>query len=267
MTASSRRLYALVLEGRSADHRHEPEIHGALADRLLEIGHARNIAVEILLEQLLVFLDRHFDELRTRGFRGLAHVSGDFGQFIIGAEILFLPDERLHRDKIDDAFERRLAANRKLDYKRPRAETIDHHLDAACEIRTRSVHLIDEAYAGYAIAVRLTPNSFRLRLHTGDRIEHRNRAIEDAQRAFHFDGEIDVARRIDDVDAVVLPEAGRGGGRDRDAALLLLLHEVHGGGAVVHFADLMRTAGIIEDALGRRRSCPASICAAIPILR
>src|SRR6185295_9713501 len=59
--------------------------------------------------------------------------------------------------------------------------------------------------------------------------------------------------RVDDVDAVILPETRRRSGRDGDAALLLLLHPVHGRGAVVHFADLMRLAGVVEDALGRRR--------------
>src|SRR5665647_1124034 len=39
----------------------------------------------------------------------------------------------------------------------------------------------------------------------------------------------------------------------RDATLLLLLHEVHGSSAVVHFADLVRLAGVIEDPLRRRR--------------
>src|SRR6202012_3936023 len=66
-----------------------------------------------------------------------------------------------------------------------------------------------------------------------------------------FNREVDMARRVDDVDAVIFPEAGRRGRRDGDAALLLLLHEVHGGGAVMDFADLMGLAGIIENALGR----------------
>src|SRR3546814_8327349 len=66
-------------------------------------------------------------------------------------------------------------------------------------------------------------------------------------------GEIDVAGRVDDVDAVIVPEARRSGRRDRDAPLLLLLHPVHGGGALMDLADLVGLAGVIEDALGRGR--------------
>ena len=36
-------------------------------------------------------------------------------------------------------------------------------------------------------------------------------------------------------------------------ALLLLLHPVHGRGAVMHLADLVGLAGVEEDPLGRRR--------------
>ena len=50
-----------------------------------------------------------------------------------------------------------------------------------------------------------------------------------------------------------VPGRGRRGGRDRDAALLLLLHPVHRGRALVDLADLVRAARVIEDALGRRR--------------
>jgi hypothetical protein len=68
-----------------------------------------------------------------------------------------------------------------------------------------------------------------------------------------------VAGGVDDVDAVfvegqvhALPEAGGGSRGDRDAALLLLLHPVHRGGAVVHFTDLVVHTGVEQDALGRR---------------
>ena len=45
---------------------------------------------------------------------------------------------------------------------------------------------------------------------------------------------------------------GRSGRRNRDAAFLFLFHPVHGGGTVVHFAQLVVDAGKEQDAFGRR---------------
>src|SRR5262249_8258838 len=83
-------------------------------------------------------------------------------------------------------------------------------------------------------------------------IENADGAVENAQRAFHLDSEIDVAGRIDDVEALAVPERGGRGGSDSDAALLLLLHPVHGRGAFMHLAHFVAFAGVIEDALGGR---------------
>jgi len=61
-----------------------------------------------------------------------------------------------------------------------------------------------------------------------------------------------VAGGIDDVQAVIAPETGRRGRRDRDPALLLLLHPVHRGGALMDFANLVRLAGVEQNTLGGR---------------
>ena len=66
--------------------------------------------------------------------------------------------------------------------------------DREVEIRAHAVHLVDEANARHAVFVGLTPNGFRLRLHAGDGIEHRAGAVQHAQAALDFSGEIDVAR-------------------------------------------------------------------------
>ena len=127
----------------------------------------------------------------------------------------------------------------------------DDLLERPLEVRADAVHLVDEADARHAVLVGLAPHGLGLRLDAGDRVEHGDRAVEDAQRALDFGREVDVAGRVDDVDAVLAPEAGRRGGRDRDAALLLLLHPVHDGRAFVDLTDLVGDAGVEQDALGR----------------
>ena len=126
-------------------------------------------------------------------------------------------------------------------------------MHGAGEVRADAVHLVDERDPRHGVLVGLAPDGLGLRLDAGDGVEQRDRAVEDAQRALDLDGEVDVAGRVDDVDAVLAPLAGRRGGRDRDAALLLLLHPVHRGGALVDLADLVGPPRVIEDALGRRR--------------
>ena len=57
---------------------------------------------------------------------------------------------------------------------------------------------------GHAVALHLPVDGDRLALHALARVEHEDRAVEHAQRALHLDGEVDVARRVDDVDVVGL---------------------------------------------------------------
>src|SRR6204780_1500809 len=125
------------------------------------------------------------------------------------------------------------------------------------EIRADAVHFVDERNARNAVLVRLAPDRLRLRLHAGNGVKNGYRAVEHAQRALYFNGEIHVPRRVNNVDAVrfveALPGSRRRSGRDRDSALALLLHPVHYRGAFVHFANLVSHTRIEQDALSGRR--------------
>ena len=146
-----------------------------------------------------------------------------------------------------------LRADRELDRHRVGAEAVAHRLHGGEEVRAGAVHLVDERDARHLVLVGLPPDRLGLRLDAGDRVEHGDRAVEDAEAALHLDREVHVPGRIDDVDPMVAPERGRRGRRDRDAALLLLRHPVHRRGALVDLAHLVGAAGVVEDPLGRRR--------------
>ena len=181
---------------------------------------------------------------------------GEIGRDLLDGVVLALdglaaPGQRPHLQQVDDADEIALGTDRDLQHQRGRTEPLDHHVDAAEEVRTGAVELVDEAHPRHVVLLGLPPDLLGLRLDTGDTVEHGNGTVEHAQRALHLDGEVDVTRGVDDVDLVTLPRRRRGGGGDGDPPLLLLVHPVHDGGALVDLADLVRDAGVEQDALGR----------------
>ena len=254
------RLYPLVLEGGAVQHRDERPGQGPLADaapqgRLVGFG-----PVQVGVKHVVVGLHGRLDQPRAvlRGPRG--EVGGDGADDELGAQRLVLPDDGAHRHQVDEAPVARLRADGKLENQRRRVQPGADHVDAAEEVGADAVHLVDEADARHAVAVGLPPHRLRLRLDPGDGVEDGDRPVEDAQRALHLDGEVHVPRRIDDVDPVVAPEAGRGGGCDGDTAFLLLLHPVHDGGAVVDLAEFVAYAGVEQDAFGRGGLAGIDVC-------
>jgi hypothetical protein len=57
-----------------------------------------------------------------------------------------------------------------------------------------------------------------------------------------------------------LPEAGSGRGSNGDSAFLFLLHPVHSGGTVMDLANLVRDAGVEQDALSRSGLAGVDMC-------
>src|SRR5262249_51520665 len=154
--------------------------------------------------------------------RALFEVSGDLFDTIVGAETILVPDECLLLHQVDYAGELVLVADRNLEQQWSRLELLPHLIDHALELGADAVHLVDERDSRHAILVGLPPDGFRLRLNAADRAEDRHRAVQHTQRALDLDGEIDVPGRVDNVDSIVTPEAGRRSRGNRDAALLLL---------------------------------------------
>ena len=130
-----------------------------------------------------------------------------------------------------------------------RSMTVLHLLHNAVEVRADAVHLVDERDLRHLVLLGLAPHLLGLRLHAADRAVESHGAVENAERTLHLSREVDVSGSVDQRQAVVAPLNARRGGLNRDAALLLLHHEVHRRGAVMHLADLVVLARIVEDTL------------------
>ena len=127
-----------------------------------------------------------------------------------------------------------------------------YHFKNMIEVSTHDIHLIDIYHPGDIVMVGLSPYCLRLRLNTSLCTEDRNAAVENSQRTLDFNGEVNVTRGIDDVNAGIAPMAGGCSGGDGNTALLLLLHPVHGCSTLMGLTYLVVYTGVIKNALCRR---------------
>src|SRR5690606_12241731 len=157
----------------------------------------------------------------------------------LGALAGFVPDDGFHLDQVDDALEGVFGTDRDHDGHGIGAQARLQLVVDLEEVGAGAVHLVDEGQTRHAVLVGLAPHGFGLRLHAAHGAVHHAGAVEHAHGTLHLDGEVHVSRGVDDVDAVfgivaghAAPKRRRSGRRDGNAALLLLLHPVHGGSAI-----------------------------------
>src|SRR5579863_2977086 len=188
--------------------------------------------------------------------RFLLHAGGYLGMVGFGAEVIG-KDDRLLIYQIDKALKVGLAPNRNLNWHGDSPKAVSNHVHGAPEVGACAIHFIDKTDARNIILVRLPPDRLRLGFDSRDRIKDNHASVEDAQRALHLGGEVNVTGGVNDVDTVVLPETGRRGRCNRDAAFLLLHHPVHSRRPFMHLTHAVNLLGVEEDAL--RGRCFTSI--------
>ena len=240
------RVDALVAQRRTAEHGDHPHRDRRFANRGFELGLGQRGALEILLGNGVVEIRDRLDHLIARICGRGSDVVRDLDDGRRVGDIAGEHD-RLHRHEIDDPRERVLAADHELDRHRVAAEALANIRDDGGQRRPDAIELVDEREARNLELVGLMPDRLRLRLNACDAAEHHDRTVEDAQRALDLDREVDVARRVDEMDLVLLPLERDRGRRDGDAALALLLHPVHLGLTVVDLADLVDLARMEEE--------------------
>ncbi|MNL03037.1 hypothetical protein D3C87_1235620 [compost metagenome] len=243
-------LHATVAERRTGEHGHEGTRQHTLADAHAQHVGRRLFASQVGMHRCVVLLDCQLHEPCAMVQRRGQGIGRHVRHAVRLAGIVLVPDERTHADQVDHTAEVAFRADGQLHRHGFHAETLFHHRDHAQEIRAEPVELVDEGDARHAVLVREAPIRLGLWLHACNAVEHDHGTIEHTQRTVHFDVEVDVAGRVDQVDLRCVPADRDGRAADGDAALLLLRLEVHAGRATAHVADAMALAGIEQDAFG-----------------
>src|SRR6266849_6877781 len=249
------RLDTFILECRSHHHRKQLQPDRGFTQRRLQFIRRNGLAFQKLVQNFVIVLGDGFDKLRMERLSLFLQFRGNIGGLILRANRLVLPNDGFHGDQIHHSSKLVFLSNGDLNRDWLGVEALAEGIDGMLEISTHLVDLVNETNSRNAVLVRLPPYFFRLRLHSVHRVKYSNGAVEHAQRSFHLGRKVNVAGRIDNVDADVAPSTGRRRRRNRYAPLLLLLHPVHDGRAFMHLADTVRLSRIKQDAL-RRRGLP-----------
>ena len=212
------------------------------------------MAVEVFVGDLVVAVCDCLDQLLAVFLRIGKHPGRNLPDLRVETERIggvILEEIGLHLHEVHEAGEILLGTDGQEERMSVGAQLLAHLLDAGVEICAHPVHLVDKGEARNAVFVGLPPDGLGLGLNPADRTEDRHCAIEDPERTLHFGCEIDVSRRVDDVDAVLdrrerahrrNPCAGDCSRRDGDAPLAFLLHPVGDRRALVHLPHLVNGA-------------------------
>ena len=117
---------------------------------------------------------------------------------------IIVPDFCLHVNQVNDSDEVFFLADGHLNRNGVGLEPIFHHLHDTEKVGTEDIHFVDKGHTRNAIVVGLSPDRFGLGLNAA-LAQNSYGTIEDAQGTFDLNGEVDVAGRVDDVDAMIFP--------------------------------------------------------------
>ena len=178
------------------------------------------------------------------------------GRAILAAHDAF---KRVHRLRLPvvDALKIRPVPNRPVHRKRADAEHALEFVDQLQWIFHRAITLVHERedrHAALAADLEQLPG---LWLDAFGGINHHDDGVHGGQHAIGVLGEVFVAGSVEQVETVAVVVELQHGGADRDAALLLQLHPVGGGGALVlargHGAGELHGTAVEQELFGERR--------------
>ena len=131
-----------------------------------------------------------------------------------------------------------------------RGEQVEHLVDDFVGAGVGAVDLVDDDDGLEAHLQRLRHHELGLRQRAFGGVHQHQRAVHHVEDALDLAAEVGVARRIDDIDAGVLPHDRGRLGENGDAALALEIVGIHG--ALDHALVLAIGAGLLQQPVDQR---------------
>ena len=196
--------HTLVLEGRTTNSRNDLTSNGALAQPFLDVLDRQIPLFQVLVHQFFTGFCGSFYQLGAIFFNIVDHVGRDLFLAEGHAHVFIVPVVSSSTDQVDLTNEVFFSTNWQLQSNRGMPQALLDLTQHTLEISPLTVQLVNVDNAWYTVFVGLTPYSFRLRLYTGRTAEDDNRAIQYTQRTLNLNGEVNVARSINDVQTIAV---------------------------------------------------------------
>ena len=209
-------------------------------------------AVEVLHHQLVVGLGHQVAQTVARNLRGLGVIGRNVLDAVVGGAIL-IEVARLHAQHVDDALEILGHANGDGDRPQTAAETRVQLRHDGVEVGVLAIDVVDEYRARKAHPLGLAPQLRGHDLRPGHGIDDEERHFSGLHGGQRVADEIGMARRVEQVDLVIMIRNGRDGRPQRELAANFLLVVIEVGLAVMRRPHARGAAGNVQHRLGERR--------------
>ena len=183
----------------------------------------------------------------------------ELGRDVDFGDLLAVVDVRLHAEKVDDARELVLAADRDLDGHDLRAEGVAQVVDGDREVGALAVEHVAEQDARQATLVGARPEPLGLHLDAEHAVDDHEGGLDDAQRGDGVGEEARVAGRVEQVEAEALALDVREAGRQAELTSLLVVVVVGDRRAFDHVPQAIDHAGLVQQTLEQRRLAGAAV--------
>ena len=234
-------------------HRNEQLLRDGLVKQPLKLFLRQLLrAVQVLHHQLVVGLGHQVAQLVAGDLRFFLVLGRNVLDAVVGGAVL-VEIARLHAQHVDDALEVLRHADGNGDRPQAAAETRVQLRHDGVEVGVLAVDVVDEHGARQAHALSLAPQFRGHDLWTCHGVNHEQRHFGSLHGSKRVADEIGVARRVKQVDFVVVVRDRRNGRADSELAANLLFIVIQIRFAVVRGTHARRAARNVQHGFGQRR--------------